>query len=81
MNITPEKRRSIRIGNVGEADIEAVAGQNEADITISNHLLAIAPGYPGVLAESSKLAYRDHGFEWELSGKNGLYSPFTYQGA
>lgn len=76
-----EKRRSIRIGNVGEADIEAVVGQNEADITISNHLLAVAPGYPGVLAESSKLAYRDHGFEWELSGKNGLYSPFTYQGA
>lgn len=74
------KQRSIRIGTVAEVDIEAVAGQNGADITISNHLLAIAPGYPGVLAKSSRLTYQDHGYEWELSGKNGLYSPFTYQG-
>lgn len=76
-----EKRRSIRIGNVGEAEIEAVAGQNEAEITVSNHPLAVAPGYPAVVAKSSKLTYQDHGYEWEISERNGFFSPFTYQGA
>ena len=76
-----EKRRSIRIGNVGEAEIEAVMGQNEAEITVSNHPLAIAPGYPAVVATSSKLTYQDHGYEWEISERNGFFSPFTYEGA
>jgi hypothetical protein len=76
-----EKRRSIRIGNVGEAEIAAVVGQQEAEITISNHPLAVAPGYPAVVARSSKLTYQDHGYEWEISERNGFFSPFTYQGA
>jgi hypothetical protein len=76
-----EKRRSIRIGNVAEAEIEAVMGQNEAEITVSNHPLAIAPGYPAVVAKSRELTYQDHGYEWEISERNGFFSPFTYEGA
>lgn len=75
------KRRSIRIGDVAEAEIEAVAGQNEADITVRNHPLCIAPGHPAVLARSKKLNYQDHGLQWHISERNGFYSPFTYQGA
>jgi hypothetical protein len=33
-----------------------------------------------VVARSSRLDYRDHGMNWELSNRNGFFSPFTYQG-
>src|SRR5262245_16459601 len=73
------KRRSLRIANVVEAEIEAIAGQGDAEVTINNHPLCIAPGYPAVAAKSKRLSYHDHGLQWEISGKNGFYSPFTYQ--
>jgi len=25
------------------------------------------------------LSYRDHGLHWEISEKNGFFSPFAYQ--
>lgn len=74
------KRQSLRIPNVAEAEIEALAGQGGAEITISNHPLCIAPGQPAVVAKSKRFSYRDHGFQWEVSGKNGFYSAFAYQG-
>lgn len=74
------KRRRLQIEEVAEAEIAAVAGQGDADITINNHPLCIAPGYPAVLARSTRLTYNDHGFQWELSEKNGFYSPFSYEG-
>lgn len=74
------RRRSLRIPNVAEAEIEALAGQGNAEITITNHPLCIAPGHPAVVAKSKRLSYRDHGLQWEVSGKNGFFSPFTYQG-
>lgn len=74
------KRQSLRIPDVAEAEIEALAGQGGAEITISNHPLCIAPGQPAVVAKSKRFSYRDHGFQWEVSGKNGFYSAFAYQG-
>ncbi len=74
------KKRSLRIPNVAEAEIEAIAGQGGAEITISNHPLCIAPGQPAVVAKSKQLSYHDHGFQWAVSEKNGFYSPFAYQG-
>lgn len=74
------KRRSIRIPNVGEAEIEALPGQGEADVTVNNHPLAVAPGQTAVVAKSKSARYSDHGIELEVSGKSGLYSPFVYEG-
>jgi hypothetical protein len=74
------KRRSLQVAGVLEAEIEAFPGQGGADITIDNHPLCIAPGYAAVLSKTKNATYRDHGFDWEFSGKNGFYSPFTYQG-
>ncbi|MGB3398754.1 MAG: DUF1326 domain-containing protein [Candidatus Deferrimicrobiaceae bacterium] len=74
------KRRSLKIADVGEMQIEAIEGQGGADVTIDNHPLAIAPGYKAVVAKSSKFKYQDHGLHWEITGKNGFYSPFSYQG-
>lgn len=74
------KNRRVRITEVAEAEIQALAGQGDADITVTNHPLCIAPGHPAVVARSTRLTYRDHGLEWELSEKNGFYSPFHYAG-
>ncbi len=72
------RQRSLSIPGVAEAAIEAVEGQDGAEITIENHPLCIAPGEPAVAARSKRLEYRDHGFNWEFSAKNGFYSPFRY---
>jgi hypothetical protein len=72
------KQRSMKIPNIAEVSIEALEGQGGAEITISNHPLCIAPGNPAVTARSKKLSYKDHGMSWELSGKNGFFSPFQY---
>lgn len=74
------RKRSLKIEGVAEAEIEALnTGQGGADITIDNHPLCIAPGHKAVVSKSSKATYKDHGFDWHFSGKNGFYSPFGYQ--
>jgi hypothetical protein len=73
------KRRSLQVTGVAKAEIEALQGQGGAEITIENHPLCIAPGYKGVVAKSTQVTYKDHDMDWEFSGKNGFYSPFTYQ--
>jgi len=75
------KQRSLKITGVAEAEIEALStGQGGADITVDNHPLCIAPGFKAVVGKSKKVAYKDHGLDWQFSGKNGFYSPFVYQG-
>lgn len=74
------KRRSLKVENVIDAEIEAIAGAGGGDVTISGHPLCIAPGYPATVSKSKKLTYRDYGFNWELSDKNGFFSPFRYEG-
>ncbi|MFB6272461.1 MAG: DUF1326 domain-containing protein [Salinibacter sp.] len=74
------KQRHLRIANVGDFAIEAIAGQGDQDVKVTNHPLAISPGYPAVVARSSQLTYRDHEYDWEISNRNGFFSPFTYQG-
>jgi hypothetical protein len=75
-----DSSRSIKIGDVADVKIAAMAGQGGAQITISNHPLAIAPGYDLVAARTDTMRFNDHGYEWELSGTNGYFSPFSYEG-
>ncbi len=74
------KNRSLSIPGIAEAEIEAIEGQQGGETTISGHPMAIAPGHPAVVATSKRLHYNDHGLHWELSRKNGFFSPFAYQG-
>lgn len=74
------KRRSLQIPHVAEVEIEAIAGQGSAEITVNNPPLCVVPGQPLVVARSKRFDYHDYGFQWEISEKNGYYSPFTYQG-
>lgn len=75
---TEGKRTSMKVAGIAEVAIAAAAGQGDADITVTNHPLAIAPGFDGVVARSERLTYDDHGMHWQLTEKNGLYSPFEY---
>ena len=74
------KHRSLKVGDVASTEIEAVGGAGDGEVTVSNHPLCIAPGYPAVVAKSTSMRYQDHGYQWALSDRNGLYSPFSYQG-
>ena len=77
---TNGKNRRLKIGNVGETEVEAIQNQEGADVTINNPPLGLAPGYPVGVAKSKKLSYKDYGLECEISGKNGFYASFAYQG-
>lgn len=73
------KRRSLKIADVAEAEVEAISGAGGADVTVTGHPLAVAPGYAATAAKSKKLSYHDYGLQWEVSEKNGFFSPFAYQ--
>lgn len=73
------RRRSLRIGEVGSVEIEGIEGQGGEPVTVTGHPLCIAPGYPAEVSRSTQLSYHDHGLDWELSDKNGFFSPFAYQ--
>src|SRR5680860_1162294 len=56
---TAGKRTSMKIAGVADVAITAAAGQGDADITVENHPLAVAPGFPGVVSRSEHLTYED----------------------
>lgn len=72
--------RAIRVGEVADVKITAMAGQGGAQVTIANHPLAVAPGHEVVAARADHLRFTDHGYEWDLSESNGFFSPFKYKG-
>ena len=73
------KQRSLTIPQVAQMEIEALAGQGGEDVTLSNIPFTPVPGYPTVVCQSKRLSFHDHGFDVEISKKNGFYSPFSYQ--
>ncbi len=75
------KRRSLRLGNVADAEIDGLPGQDGSDVTIGNHPFTAVPGFPAVVAKSKQMRFSDYGLKWEVSNKNGFFSPFAYQSA
>ncbi|AXE92637.1 DUF1326 domain-containing protein [Paraburkholderia sp. DD10] len=74
------KRRSLRIPDIADMEIEALSGQDGGDVTISNHPLTPVPGFAAVIGKSTRFRFTDHGFSREISDRNGFYSPFAYHG-
>lgn len=72
------RKRSIRIGDLGAAEIEAIEGEGGGDTILQNPPLNLAPGQPLVVARSKRYRFADHGMSVEVSNKNGFYAPFTY---
>ena len=74
------KNRSLTVEGIAAMEVEAIEGADGSEVTISNNPLGAVPGVPVVVAKSRRLTYKDHGMEWEISGKNGYFSPFSYEG-
>jgi len=75
-----ERRFTVRVGELGTADIERIDGQGGGPVTITGHPLAIAPGIPATVARSRQLSFHDHGWDWSESDKTAFFSPFSYSG-
>jgi hypothetical protein len=75
------KRRSLKIADVVESEIEALSGVGGSDVTLVNgHPAATAPGFVATVAKSTKLSYHDYGWQWEITEKSGFFGRFVYQG-
>lgn len=73
------KKRSLQIPSAIDIAIEGIEGADKnQESTIVNAPMLVAPGFPAVIATSTKNSYTDHGMHWDNSGKNGLYSKFAY---
>jgi len=75
------KRRSMSVGEIAAAEIEGIPGQDGSDVTVASAPFAAVPGVSFVVAKSKQARFSDYGLQWELSNKNGFFSPFTYQSA
>jgi hypothetical protein len=75
------QRRSLRLGDVADAEIEGLPGQDGAEVTVAGAPFVAVPGVPLVLAKSKQLRFSDYALRWEVSNKNGYFSPFAYQSA
>ena len=73
------KRRWLHIPEYLSLEIEAIKGGDpNKDSLVTNPAFTVAPGYDPVISRSTKHSYKDLGFEWDSSGKNGFYSKFNY---
>ena len=72
------RKRRLSIPGIAESEIAPLSGQGGAEVTVNNHPFTVVPGFPAVVSKSTSVTYRDHGFNWQISEKNGFYSPFTY---
>lgn len=73
------KRKELKVEGVGSVAMDALEGEDGGDVTVNNHPLAVAPGFPIIVHKSEKLVYNDHGQQWEQSGTVGLAANFAYQ--
>jgi hypothetical protein len=72
------RKRSVRVGNVGLAEIEAISGGGGADTVIQNPPINLVPGSPLVVGRSERYRFSDFGISMEISGRNAFYAPFAY---
>jgi hypothetical protein len=74
------KRHKIKIPSALEIEIEGMTGNDtNKESKVVNPAFVVAPGYDPIIARSNKHTYRDHGLEWDNTGRNSFYSRFTYE--
>jgi hypothetical protein len=72
------KKRSLKIQDIAEMRVQALAGPSGKDVVIQNALLGVEPVVS--VGRSEKLMLKDYGWKWDLSGKNSFLSPFAAGG-
>ncbi|MGQ0333754.1 DUF1326 domain-containing protein [Halomonas elongata] len=75
------RHHRLEVGEIAEASLTAIEGQNGEDVTISGHPVAVAPGNTGTVARSEHIAHSGYGLDWRFEGRTAFYSPFQYQAA
>ena len=75
--------RGLTMADIAEMNVEALAGGDGGNVTLTNHPLAVVPGVPATVAKStSELNLKDQGFEFAIpTGRGGVFSKFTYSNA
>lgn len=75
--------RGLTMADTAEINIEALAGGDGGEVTLTNHPLAVVPGVPATVAKStSDLNLNDQGMEFAIpTGRSGVFSRFTYSNA
>ncbi len=71
------KKRSLKIPGIAEMQAEALSGP-AGETTLTNMSFSVTPSV--TVGRSTKLSLQDHGWNWDLSGRNSFMSPFAYQG-
>ncbi len=74
------KKRSLSIPNIAKSEIQALVGQDGADVTVNKIPMTAVPGEVTVVGKSTGVTYNDFGMNWQFSERNGFYSPFSYNG-
>jgi hypothetical protein len=78
-NIEGKKRRKIKIPAIAEMEIEGLAGSDpNIESKVVNPAFSNTPGIDPIIARATRHTYKDHGLEWDNSGRNAFYSKFTY---
>jgi hypothetical protein len=78
-NIEGKKRRTIGIPSIVKMEIEGLTGNDpNTESKVTNPAFSNTPGDDPIIARSTTHTYRDHGLQWDNSGRNAFYSRFTY---
>jgi len=73
------RRRSARIGDHLEVEIEGIEGrQPDSESWIDNVRHPVSTRLAA--ARAVRMSYRDHGLNWNHTGRNGHYSAFVWSG-
>jgi hypothetical protein len=72
------RRRSARIPGVLDVEIEGIEGRDGSESWIDNVKHFVSSRLAAATATHS--SYRDHGFAWDNTGRNGHYAAFEWTG-
>ncbi len=72
------KKRSLRVADVAEAEVEEVAGAAGQRIEIHNAPLSLAN--PEIQAKTLHARFSDKGLSFSIEEKNSYIAPFAYEG-
>ncbi len=73
------KQRRLRIPTALELEVQGLTGADpNREPTVGNPALYGAAGFDPVISRSTRYTFKDHGLEWDNTGKNAFYSRFAY---
>lgn len=73
------KTHFLEIDGIGRNEVERVVGADGGDVLVTNHPLAVSPGYPIQVGASNDSYFKDYDVDWKQNDRVGLAAPFAYQ--